>query len=59
MSKPVNGLRVSPESVAHPLPTDTCQTDPNLALIVDAWDKLPASIRAAMIAMVKSCMGAE
>ncbi len=54
MSKPVKGLRVSPESVGHLMATDSCQTDPDLAAVVDAWDRLPEAIRAGITAMVKT-----
>jgi hypothetical protein len=33
---------------------DTCQTDPDLAKIVDAWPNLPEAIKAGMLAMVKA-----
>jgi hypothetical protein len=33
---------------------DTCQTDPNLAAIVDAWPALPEVIKAGILAMVKA-----
>jgi hypothetical protein len=36
------------------LPTDTCQTDPELAAIIDAWDRLPEAVRAGIAAMVKA-----
>ena len=41
-------------SLAHHLPTDTCQTDPDLARIVDAWPTLPEAVRAGIVAMVKA-----
>jgi hypothetical protein len=33
---------------------DTCQTDPDLATIIDAWDRLPETVRAGIVAMVKA-----
>jgi hypothetical protein len=39
------------------LPTDTCQTDPDLARIVDAWPTLPEAVRAGIAAMVKAASG--
>jgi hypothetical protein len=33
---------------------DTCQTDPDLARIVDAWPTLPEAVRAGIVAMVKA-----
>jgi hypothetical protein len=34
--------------------TDTCQTDPELAAVIDAWDRFPEAIRAGIVAMVKA-----
>jgi hypothetical protein len=34
------------------LPTDTCQTDPDLAAVVAAWPELPEVVRAGIVAMV-------
>jgi len=48
------GLRISPLPVAHLLPTDTCKTDPDLAAVIEAWDRLPEAIRAGIVAMVKA-----
>jgi hypothetical protein len=33
---------------------DTCQTDPDLARIVDAWPTLPEAVRAGITAMVRA-----
>jgi hypothetical protein len=33
---------------------DTCQTDPDLATVVNAWDRLPEAVRAGILAMVKA-----
>jgi hypothetical protein len=33
---------------------DTCQTDPDLAAVVDAWDALPKAVRAGIVAMVRA-----
>jgi hypothetical protein len=33
---------------------DTCQTDPDLALINEVWPELPAPVRAGIVAMVKA-----
>ncbi len=57
MPKPAQGLRVSPETVAHQLPTDKCQTDSDLAAVIDAWDRLPEAIKAGIMAMVKAGSG--
>jgi hypothetical protein len=40
--------------LAHYLPTDTRQTDPDLARIVDAWPTLPESVRASIALLVKA-----
>jgi hypothetical protein len=39
------------------LAIDTCQTDPGLATVVDAWDRLPEAVRAGIVAMVKAATG--
>ena len=44
----------STRTLAHHLATDTCQTDPDLAAVVDAWDRLPEAVRAGIVAMVKA-----
>ena len=33
---------------------DTCQTDPALAMVVNAWDRLREAVRAGIVAMVKA-----
>jgi hypothetical protein len=33
---------------------DTCQNDPALAAVVDAWPKLPEALKAGILAMVKA-----
>jgi hypothetical protein len=33
---------------------DTCQTDPDLARIVDAWPSLPDAIKAGILAMIEA-----
>ena len=47
-------LRQPTPPLAHHLPTDTCQTDPDLAAVVDAWDRLPEAVRAGIVAMVRA-----
>jgi hypothetical protein len=34
--------------------TDTCQTDPELAAVIDAWDRLPDAARASILMLVKA-----
>jgi hypothetical protein len=48
------GLGIAASSVAHHLPTDTCQIPPDLAAVVAAWPTLPEPIRAGILAMVKA-----
>jgi hypothetical protein len=52
-----NDLRRVSHAVAHQLPTDTCQIEPDLAAVVAAWPELPEAIRAGIVAMVKSASG--
>ena len=47
-------MRVSTPSVGHHLAIDACQTDPDLAIVADAWDRLPEAVRAGIVAMVKA-----
>ncbi len=41
-------------SLAPSVRHDTCQTDPDLARIVDAWPELPQAVKAGIVAMVKA-----
>jgi hypothetical protein len=50
----VSNLRQDPNAVSHYLPTDTCQIDPALATIVNAWPMLPEAIKAGIVAVVKA-----
>jgi hypothetical protein len=43
-------------ALAHILPTSRDQ-DPDLALIVGAWDRLPEAVRPGIVAMVKAASG--
>jgi hypothetical protein len=38
---------------------DTCQNDPDLATVVNAWDRLPEAVRAGIVAMVKAASKGE
>jgi hypothetical protein len=60
---PIPPEREAPENKANPshqqslapdLIHDSCQTDPDLARIVDAWPTLPEAVRAGIVAMVKA-----
>jgi hypothetical protein len=33
---------------------DICQTDRDLAIVVNAWDRLPDAVRAGIVAMVRA-----
>jgi hypothetical protein len=54
-----------PESTHKPTPFDpilrhdTCQTDPDLARIVAAWDRLPEAVRAGIVAMVRAAASGQ
>jgi hypothetical protein len=50
--KSTKGLRIATPFFATPLPCDTRQTDPELAAVIDAWDRLPEAVRAGIVAMV-------
>jgi hypothetical protein len=61
LGKPIPPERGAPENKVNPsqqrslapdLIHDTCQTDPDLARIVDAWPTLPEVVRAGIVAMV-------
>jgi hypothetical protein len=39
------------------LATDICQTDPDLAAVIDAWPALPEVVRAGILAMVRAARG--
>jgi hypothetical protein len=45
-------------SVGPHLATDIRQTDPDLATVVNAWDRLPEAVRAGIVAMVKAAASA-
>jgi hypothetical protein len=42
--------------LSHTLPTSDGQ-DPELALIVGAWDRLPQPLKAGIVAMVRAAVG--
>ena len=46
--------RIVSRHQARPVIHDACQTDPEVAAIVAAWDRLPESVRAAVAAMVQA-----
>jgi hypothetical protein len=47
-------LRSSAGTPPHHIPTDTCQTDPRLATVIDAWDRLPEAVRAGIMGMIQA-----
>ena len=40
-----SGSRCASKHFSLPIPTDTCNTDPDLAAVIDAWDRLPDALR--------------
>jgi hypothetical protein len=40
--------------VGHLMATDTCQLEPDLAAILDAWLTLPDALKVGIVAMVKA-----
>jgi hypothetical protein len=41
---------------AEHLPNDSCRTDRDLAILLDAWPALPGAIKAGILAMVRIAM---
>jgi hypothetical protein len=52
-----NDLRIATPPVSHPIPTDTCQNDPDLAAVIKAWDRLPEGVRQSGVMLVKAASG--
>ena len=52
-------LRISTQPTGHQLATDTRQTDPDLATVINAWDRLLEPVRAGIVAMVKAASGRD
>jgi hypothetical protein len=55
-------LRIAAPPVAHRVPTDICKTDicktdPDLAIVIDAWSRLPEVVRAGIVAMIEAAVG--
>jgi hypothetical protein len=50
-------LRHDAAPVGHHMATDTCLTDPDLVTVLGAWDRRPAPIRRAIVALVKAASG--
>jgi hypothetical protein len=53
-SEPSKGLRIADRPIAHHLPTDNRQTDPDLAAIIAAWPGLPVAIKAAITMLAET-----
>ena len=51
-----NDLRIATPTVSHPIPTDTCQNDPDLAAVIEAWGRLPHALRAGIVATVRAAI---
>jgi hypothetical protein len=49
-----NALRTETMPAGHLMATDTCQIDPDLAAILDAWPTLPDALKVGIVAMVKA-----
>lgn len=49
-----SSLRVVSPEPAHPLPTDSRSTDPDLAALVAAWPTLPEPVRAGILALIEA-----
>jgi hypothetical protein len=47
-------LRQEEADASHYIPTDNCQRDPNLAAVIEAWERVPEAVRAGIVAMVKA-----
>jgi hypothetical protein len=47
-------LRIVIPPVAHHLPTDNCPTDPDKDELDAAWSKLPESVRAAVMMLIRA-----
>jgi hypothetical protein len=56
-SRQSKSLRQEAPPVGHHLATDTCQTDSDLARIVDVWPTLPDAIKAGILALIKAASG--
>jgi hypothetical protein len=48
-----NALHVVAIDVGHLLVTDSCQIDPDLLAILEAWPTLPEALEAGIVAMIK------
>jgi hypothetical protein len=57
--KPSDAVKLQDDSAlpAHYLPTDTRPMPSDLALIVDAWVRLPESVRTDLVALVRAGLG--
>jgi len=55
--EPGRHLRLSAKSLAPRVPHDMRRTPRDLAEVVDAWDRLPESVRAGVVALVRACKG--
>jgi hypothetical protein len=49
-----NDLCTLAPAVAAYLPCDTCQTDPNLTAVIEAWDLVPEAVRASKLMLVRA-----
>ncbi len=47
-------LRIATPPVSHPIPTDTCNNDPDLAAVNAAWPELPEGVKQSIVMLVKA-----
>ena len=55
-SSETKGFSLHQDPLAPVLRLDTRQIDPDLAAVIDAWDRLPEAVRAGIVAMVKAAV---
>lgn len=54
------GFKVaSKDALPTPCPTSSPVLPPDLALVVESWDRLPEAVRAGIVAMVRAASGSE
>jgi hypothetical protein len=49
-----NELCLVHETIAHPLPTDICQSNPDFELIIQKWPYLPEAVKASILMLVNA-----
>ena len=56
-SSETKGVSLHQDPLVPVLRFDTRQIDPDLAAVIDAWDRLPEAVRAGIVAMVRAAAG--